>query len=134
MKEAPLFPFGYGLSYTTFRFGKAKASKKTLRENETLTLNIPVKNTGDVDGEEVIQVYLKRDGDSEGPQKALRAFKRVNVESGKTVNVEIEMPYSSFEWFDVNSNTMHPLTGEYTICYGSSSMDKDLHELNVTLK
>jgi beta-glucosidase len=134
MKEAPLFPFGYGLSYTTFRFGKAKASKKTLRENETLTLNIPVKNTGDVDGEEVIQVYLKRDGDSEGPQKALRAFKRVNVESGKTVNVEIEMPYSSFEWFDVNSNTMHPITGEYTICYGSSSMDKDLHELNVTLK
>jgi beta-glucosidase len=134
MKESPLFPFGYGLSYTTFSYGSASADKKKLREGETLTLSIPVSNTGERDGEEVVQIYLKRGGDAEGPVKALRGFKRVTIAAGKTATVNIELPYSAFEWFDTATNTMRPIPGKYTLCYGSSSMDRDLKEITVTLK
>jgi beta-glucosidase len=134
MKESPLFPFGYGLSYTTFSFGSAKADKKKIGEDETLTLSIPVSNTGERDGEEVVQIYLKRDGDADGPVKALRGFKRVAIAAGETATVNIELPYSAFEWFDTATNTMRPMPGKYTVCYGSSSMDRDLNEIKVTLK
>lgn len=134
MKESPLFPFGYGLSYTTFSYGSASADKKKLREGETLTLSIHVSNTGEMDGEEVVQLYLKRNGDAEGPVKALRGFKRVAIAAGKTATVNIELPYSAFEWFDTATNTMRPIPGRYTVCYGSSSMDCDLKEISVTLK
>jgi beta-glucosidase len=134
LKETPLFPFGYGLSYTTFSFGAAKADKKKIREGETLTLSIPVSNIGSRDGEEVVQVYMKREGDTEGPQKALRGFKRIAVAAGQTATATIEIPYSSFEWFDTASNTMRPIPGKYTVCYGSSSMDNDLNEISVVLK
>jgi beta-glucosidase len=134
MKEMPLFPFGYGLSYTSFSYGEAKADAKKLREGEVLTLSIPVSNVGDRDGEEVVQVYLKRNGDTEGPVKSLRGFKRVAIAAGETATVNIELPYASFEWFDTATNTMRPIPGKYTVCYGSSSMDKDLSEITVTLK
>jgi beta-glucosidase len=134
MKDMPLFPFGYGLSYTSFSYGEAKADAKKLREGEVLTLSIPVSNVGDRDGEEVVQVYLKRNGDTEGPVKSLRGFKRVAIAAGETATVNIELPYASFEWFDTATNTMRPIPGKYTVCYGSSSMDKDLSEITVTLK
>jgi beta-glucosidase len=134
MKEMPLFPFGYGLSYTTFSYGTAKADKKKLCEGETLTVSIPVSNTGERDGEEVVQLYLKRNGDTDGPLKSLRGFKRVAIAAGETANVNIELPYSAFEWFDTATNTMRPIPGKYTLCYGSSSMDKDLSEIPITLK
>jgi beta-glucosidase len=134
MKESPLFPFGYGLSFTTFSYGSAKADKKKISEGETLTLSIPVTNAGERDGEEVVQVYLKRDGDAEGPVKALRGFKRVTIAAGETKTVEIELPYSAFEWFDTATNTMRPMPGKYTLCYGSSSADRNLQEIKVTLK
>jgi beta-glucosidase len=108
--------------------------QKKLREGEVLTLSIPVSNVGDRDGEEVVQVYLKRNGDTEGPVKSLRGFKRVAIAAGETATVNIELPYASFEWFDTATNTMRPIPGKYTVCYGSSSMDKDLSEITVTLK
>ena len=60
MTEAPLFPFGHGLSYTTFSYGNAALSAPEIKDGETLTLTIPVSNTGTRDGDEVVQVYLRR--------------------------------------------------------------------------
>lgn len=134
MKEEPLFPFGYGLSYTKFTYGKAKADRSTLAANQKLALHIPVKNIGPRDGEEVVQVYLRRPADKEGPSKALRAFQRVNIAKGTTQTVVIELPYENFEWFDTATNTMRTLKGNYEILYGSSSKDKDLQSLNITIQ
>lgn len=134
MKETPLFPFGYGLSYTTFSYGKAQADKNLLNKGDKLNLSIPVKNTGKRNGEEIVQVYIRRPADKEGPAKTLRAFKRVEIAQGKTENVTIELPYSAFEWFDAATNTMHPLSGVYEILYGSSSKTEDLHSLQVRIQ
>ncbi len=134
MKETPLFPFGYGLSYTTFSYGKARTDKNYLSEGEKLSLSIPVRNTGSRDGAEVVQVYIRRPADKEGPAKTLRAFKRVEIAKGKTETVTVELPYSAFEWFDPASNTMRPLSGMYEILYGSSSKAEDLHSLQVRIQ
>ena len=134
MEEDPLFAFGHGLSYTNFKYGKAKTNKKKLKEGEVLTMNIPVQNAGKMDGDEVVQVYLKRPSDKEGPKKALRSFKRVNITNGKKENVTIELPYEAFEWFDVNTNTMRPIPGVYEISYGGSSNEKDLKTVKVQIQ
>ena len=134
MKETPLFPFGHGLSYTTFSYGKAQADKNLLSKGDKLNLSIPVKNTGKRNGEEIVQVYIRRPADKEGPAKTLRAFKRVEIAKGETENVTIELPYSAFEWFDAATNTMHPLSGVYEILYGSSSKAEDLHSLQVRIQ
>ena len=89
-KGDPLFPFGYGLSYTTFNYDNIKLDQ-TIKVGETAKMVIPVTNAGNRDGEEVVQVYLKKQEDAEGPVKTLRAFKRVQIPAGKTVNVELEL-------------------------------------------
>lgn len=134
MKEAPLFPFGYGLSYTTFTYGKARADKKRISTGEKMTLTIPVSNTGSRDGEEVVQVYLRREDDPEGPTKTLRAFKRVEITKGKSLNVKIELPYTAFEWFDNSTHTMHPMKGEYEVLYGGSSRTEDLQSIKIQIQ
>ena len=134
MKEAPLFPFGYGLSYTTFTYGKARADKKRISTGEKMTLTIPVSNIGSRDGEEVVQVYLRREDDPEGPTKTLRAFKRVEITKGKSLNVKIELPYTAFEWFDNSTHTMHSMKGEYEVLYGGSSRTEDLQSIKMQIQ
>ena len=133
-KGQPLFAFGYGMSYTTFEYGDATADRDTVAYGETVRLRIPVTNTGKRDGDEVVQVYLRRPGDTEGPLKALRGFRRVNIAKGETCEVEIELPYENFQWFDTASNSMHPMEGVYEVLYGGSSRDEDLKTLSVTVK
>ena len=113
MTEKPLYPFGYGLSYTTFAYGDARLNG--------MTLTIPVTNTGSRDGEEIVQVYLSRPDDTKGPIQTLRAFKRVSIPKGKTTEVSLTLDEKSLEWFDTETNTMRPLKGAYTIHYGGSS-------------
>lgn len=121
MQQQPLFPFGHGLSYTTFTYGEAKLSKNTIAKGENVVLTIPVSNVGQRDGEEVVQVYLRRPGDKEGPRYTLRAFKRVHIPAGKTESVAIPLTGVNFEWFDAESNTMRPLEGTYELLYGGTS-------------
>ena len=134
MTEAPLFPFGHGLSYTTFRYGDASLNTQEVKDGEQTTLTIPVSNTGERDGEEVVQVYLRRPGDKEGPSHALRAFKRVNIAKGATSNVTVSLSKEDFEWFDTETNTMRPIEGDYEILYGGTSELKQLKAIPVTVK
>lgn len=134
MSETPLFPFGHGLSYTRFSYGKAELNQSKVRKGEKVVLTIPVSNIGQRDGEEVVQVYISRPDDKEGPQKTLRGFQRVSIAKGKTENVCIELPYDSFEWFDTATNTIHPLAGTYKVLYGSSSNITDLRTVNVQVQ
>lgn len=117
MTEKPLYPFGYGLSYSTFKYGKAKLRK----DGDKVYVTVKVKNKSKIDGQEVVQLYVSRPGDTEGPSHALRAFRRVSIPKGKTVKVEFELTPESFEWFDTNHNLMTTMPGQYEILYGNSS-------------
>lgn len=126
MTQQPLFPFGYGLSYTTFDYGKLSLDKEQIKQGEPLKLAVSVTNSGQCDGEEVVQVYLKKQDDAEGPGKTLRAFKRVYIPAGKSVNVEFDLKDKELEWWDAQSNTMRVCAGKYDIMVGRSSQDQDL--------
>lgn len=126
MTQEPLFPFGYGLSYTTFEYGSASLDKDNFRAGETLKLTVPVTNIGKRDGEEVVQVYLRKQGDAEGPLKTLRAFRRLNIPAGQTVDVTFELKDKELEWWDAESNTVRVCAGDYDVLVGGSSRTEDL--------
>ena len=132
-KGDPLFPFGYGLSYTTFNYGNIKL-EQTIKVGETAKIIVPVTNTGNRDGEEVVQVYLKKQEDAEGPVKTLRAFKRVQIPAGKTVNVELELTPKQLEWWDAQTNTMRTIAGNFDIMVGGNSKDAELQVKTLTLQ
>lgn len=134
MTEKPLFPFGHGLSYTTFRYGKARLSGNTVAKGGSVTLTVPVTNSGPMDGQEVVQVYVKRLKDNDGPSHALRAFRRVAVMKGETAQVKIDLDWNSFEWFDTGHNVMTPLPGKYEVYYGGTSDLTQLQKVTVTVK
>ena len=119
-KDEPLFPFGYGLSYTTFAYGEMQAPASA-KVNKTFKVTIPVTNQGSIDGDEIIQLYLKKQGDEEGPIKALRAYKRVHIPAGKTIQVELELTPKQLVWWDKETNTMRTQTGTFDIMIGGNS-------------
>ena len=134
MTEKPLFPFGFGLSYTTFNVGEAKVFNDEINKTESVELSIPVTNSGKMDGTEVIQVYVRKSGDTDGPLKTLKAFQRINVTAGKTSQVNVSLPWNSFEFFDRESGKMAVIPGEYEVFYGTSSDDKDLKKAKIVLQ
>lgn len=134
MTQEPLFPFGYGLSYTTFEYGSASLDKDNFRAGETLKLTVPVTNIGKRDGEEVVQVYLRKQGDAEGPLKTLRAFKRVNIPVGKTADVVFELKDKELEWWDASSNTVRVCAGDYDVLVGGNSETEGLRQLSFTIQ
>ena len=113
----PLFPFGYGLSYTTFTLGTpvydAAAGK----------IRVSVTNTGKRDGTEVVQAYVRNPADADGPLKTLRGFTRVELKSGETKEAVIDFPKEAFELWNVQTNTMRVVPGEYELQVGTSSAD-----------
>ena len=117
----PQFEFGYGLSYTTFRYGKPKASKGVL--------TVPVTNAGSRDAVETVQVYLRKPDDKAGPVKTLRAFRRVSVPAGQTVTVRIPLDDETFLWWDEKAQDMVPVHGKYELMVGGSSADSNLKRL-----
>ena len=127
----PLFAFGYGLSYTSFEM---RNEKLEMRNDGTGTFTVDVANTGKYDGTEIVQLYVRNLSDSEGPLKSLRGFQRVAVKAGQTATATIQLTPESFEFWDAESNTMRSKSGQYEVLYGSSSRDKDLKKLTVSIQ
>jgi beta-glucosidase len=128
-----LFPFGFGLSYTNFEIGKATLSKTNMNANESVIMTIPVKNSGKRDGTEIVQVYVRKLNDIDGPLLTLRGFKRIDVKAGTTGQAKIELNQSSFEFYDWNSRKMSVTPGEYELYYGNSSNLNDLKVTTITI-
>ncbi len=109
-KGEPLYRFGHGLSYTTFEY-----SSPSYRDG---VMTVTVKNTGSRDGDEVVQIYVSRKSDTDGPVMSLRGFRRVGVKAGESVRVSIPV---TFDLYDNESGEMVRTPGEYTLYYGGSS-------------
>ena len=135
-KGEPLFCFGHGLSYTTFEYGKASLNQKpkAKKMKKPLQLTVNVKNTGNMDGDESIQVYLKNLQDPEGPVKMLRAFKRVPLKAGESKAVTIALKDNTFECFDPATKQMMVKPGKYELLIGGTSDDSKLKSISVELK
>ena len=122
----PSYEFGYGLSYTTFKYFKPRVRGGKLV--------VKVKNTGKVDATEVVELYVKRNGDAAGPVKTLRGFKRVHIPAGKAVKVKLPLDEETFTWWSEEDQNMVPLKGRYTLMVGTSSADANLKTRQYTYK
>lgn len=119
-----LFPFGYGLSYTSFEYSDIKVSSESIKDTETVEVSFKIKNTGDADGAEIAQLYV---ADKEStifrPAKELRAFTKVFLKAGEEKEVTLKLGRRAFAYYNVNIGDWHVETGEFDIMIGASSRD-----------
>lgn len=121
-----LFPFGYGLSYTKFRYADLKLSSSSLLDTAPLTVESTITNVGKLGGAEIVQLYVgKLDSSLFRAPRELRGFKKVWLEPGESKQVEFTLDYRSFAYYNVFSEDWHVESGQYHISIGSSS--RDLH-------
>ena len=133
-RGVPQYAFGYGLSYTTFEVGKGKVSKKSMKADGSVTITIPVKNTGKREGTETIQVYVKALDYAEAPIKSLKGFQKINLKAGEQGKVEIVLDGESFQYYDPSIDELSTRPGRYQILYGTSSLEKDLKSFDFVVK
>lgn len=120
-KKEPLFPFGYGLSYTTFEYSDLEVKQG---EGLNYTVEFTVKNTGDVDGSEVAQVYVKDcQSTAYREEKALKGFKKVFLKAGEAKRLSVELNSRSFAFWNTAVNDWSVESGEFEILVGASSRD-----------
>ncbi len=118
----PLFPFGYGRSYTTFKFSDLKLSKNSMSENDSLFVEITVTNTGNVSGAEVVQMYITdKEASVEREIKSLKGFKRVSLKPGESKKVSMKIDKSALAFYDVDSRSWVVEPGEFEVLIGNSS-------------
>jgi beta-glucosidase len=129
----PQYAFGYGLSYTTFKVGKAK---KVIAKGgkPNCTVIVPVTNTGKCEGTETVQVYVKRLDDAGAPIKALKGFQKLTLKPGETKKAVIGLDSEAFEYYDEMIDELAVKPGRYQILYGTSSLDKDLQKFDFVVK
>ena len=121
-KIRPLFAFGHGLSYTTFKIGKATADKQELTTDDKITFTVPVTNTGTVAGAETIQLYVNDLQSSvERPVKELKAFRKVFLEPGETQQVSLTLDKSTLSFYDDQTGQWTAEPGEFKALIGTSS-------------
>ena len=123
-KKDVLFPFGYGLSYTSFAYSDLKLSAESITDEDDLTLSFKIKNTGSCDGAEIAQVYVK---DNEStvfrPEKELRAFKKVFLKKGEEKEVTLTLSKRAFAFYNINLSDWQVESGDFTVLVGASSRD-----------
>ena len=123
-KKAVRYPFGYGLSYTTFEYSDIKLDKTAMNENDTLTVSFRVKNTGDVSGYEIAQLYVAdKESTIYRPEKELKAFKKVWLNPGETKEISLVLNKRAFAFYNVNINDWCVESGDFDILVGASSAD-----------
>jgi beta-glucosidase len=123
-KNEPLFPFGYGLTYTTFIYSGLKATSNSLKNNETVNLVFSLQNNGNFDSDEVTQLYVSfPDSRVDRPEISLKGFKRVFVGKGKTVQVSIPLKPSDLTYWDTDKQEFVLEKGTIKYFIGSSSQD-----------
>lgn len=119
-----LFPFGYGLSYTTFEYSDLELSSSNIKDTDDLTVTFKIKNTGDVDGAEIAEIYV---ADQEStifrPKKELRAFKKVFLKAGEEKEVSVTLSKRAFAFYNVELQDWQVETGLFDIMVGASSRD-----------
>jgi beta-glucosidase len=119
----PAFPFGFGLSYTTFKFDHLRLLKTSLGVHDTLTATLEVTNTGSVAGDTVVQAYVAAPTSRvERAPKELKAFRRVGLESGETKTVQVNIPIKDLAYYDEQSGWTVEQTS-YTLIVGQHSLD-----------
>ena len=130
-KGEALYPFGHGLSYTNFKYSKLTTDKTNTNEKETFKISFNVKNIGDYDGDEVVQVYIKDlKSKLKMPIKQLRSFKRVSLNKGDEKIVEFEFkPIEDFSYYNSNEQKYMVDKGSFEIQVGSSSQDIRLKKI-----
>ena len=133
-RGTPLYAFGYGMSYTTFQYGKGRLSKSSMKADGKVTLTVPVTNTGNRQGEEIVQVYVKALDYPEAPIKSLKGFTKLKLAPGETRKATITLDGEAFEYYDPSIDELSTRPGRYQILYGSSSLDKDLQSIPFTVK
>ncbi|MFD2873762.1 glycoside hydrolase family 3 C-terminal domain-containing protein [Mucilaginibacter ximonensis] len=121
---APLFPFGHGLSYTTFAYSNLKLSAKKIKINDDITVSVDVKNTGKMAGDEVVQLYMHDVKPSlKRPMKELRGFERVTLAPGETKTIKMNIPNSRLAFYDEKIHNFRVEAEPIDVMVGSSSAD-----------
>ncbi|MCQ2144532.1 MAG: glycoside hydrolase family 3 C-terminal domain-containing protein [Bacteroidales bacterium] len=130
----PQYAFGYGLSYTTYEYGEASISKNSMNKSGKVTITVPVKNTGKVAGDEIVQVYVKSLDNPDAPIKSLKGFDKVTLAAGASGKAKITLDGTAFEYYDEAVDGLSVRSGKYQILYGSSSRDIDLKAIDFEVK
>lgn len=128
--NTPLYPFGYGLSYTNFSYGDIKLSSISLKGNQVLTVSVNVANSGSKDGKEIVQLYI-RDmvGSITRPVKELKGFKKIDLKTGETKTVSFKVTPDGLKFYNGDlKNDWEP--GEFMIMIGSNSRDVKSAKVN----
>ena len=126
-KKTPLYPFGYGLSYTTFRYSRLRVSAPSLKQGGEVTVSVDVANSGLRDGEEVVQLYVRFPNSKvERPVKQLSGFERVSIPRGHSRTVRIPLKASSLAYWDETKNGWSTEPGKVQVFVGASSADERL--------
>lgn len=123
-KEKPLYPFGYGLSYTRFNYSGTTLDDRIIERGDTLRVCFNLKNSGNMDGDEVVQLYVSaRKHTDKDPIKQLKAFQRISLRKGETKKVELTVPYTELQVWDEKQNRFILPDKEMTLEIGASSSD-----------
>jgi beta-glucosidase len=123
-KHEALFPFGHGLSYTTFEYSDLGMEKETIKDGETLNISLTLTNTGDLSSDEVVQLYVSfPDSEVERPIKALKGFRRIHVPAGESIRVSIPLEADELRYWNVEEHRFVLEKGKINLMIGASSED-----------
>jgi beta-glucosidase len=127
-KSEPLFPFGFGLSYTLFSYSDLRIEKKSAGDNDTVKVNFKLENKGDYDSDEVVQLYVSfPESKVERPAIALKGFSRVHVRNGEAQIITIPLKTDDLKYWDVDEHAFVLEKGKVNLYVGASSADLRLH-------